>query len=182
MRKTALAYILIALIALVPFPADAAGNDVVFAGSGWGHGVGMTQYGAYGMALQGSSAAAILAHYYPTTSLGTISSGAVKPFLLSEEMPLWVGVMQDEQTVTFRAQGDAATLCLESGDQICTTAAQPGQLWRFQVQEDGSGCVFARNDGGAWVLGRDDQGIPEIRIRAYSGPDGPEILLGRPGD
>lgn len=33
-------------------------------GAGWGHGVGMSQYGAYGMAQAGSSAAAILAHYY----------------------------------------------------------------------------------------------------------------------
>ena len=150
MRKAALAYILIALVALVPSPA-VAGDDVVFAGSGWGHGVGMTQYGAYGMALQGSTASQILHHYYPTTSLGTISAASVKPFLLEEAMPLWVGIMQDELTVTFRPQGDAATLCLESGTQTCPTAAQPGELWRFEVLEDGSGCVFARNDGGGWV-------------------------------
>jgi len=33
-------------------------------GRGWGHGVGMDQTGAYGMALEGSSFEAILKHYY----------------------------------------------------------------------------------------------------------------------
>ncbi|MCB9729474.1 MAG: SpoIID/LytB domain-containing protein [Deltaproteobacteria bacterium] len=35
-----------------------------FTGGGYGHGVGMCQYGAIGMAERGSSAAAILKHYY----------------------------------------------------------------------------------------------------------------------
>jgi stage II sporulation protein D len=43
----------------------------VAAGRGWGHGVGMVQWGAYGKALLGYSAADILAYYYgglrPTT-------------------------------------------------------------------------------------------------------------------
>ena len=38
-------------------------------GGGNGHGVGMSQYGAYGYALHGSSYQAILAHYYQGTSL-----------------------------------------------------------------------------------------------------------------
>ncbi|MEN0129223.1 MAG: SpoIID/LytB domain-containing protein [Brevundimonas sp.] len=33
-------------------------------GSGWGHGIGMSQYGAYGMALDGYSATEIVKHYY----------------------------------------------------------------------------------------------------------------------
>jgi SpoIID/LytB domain protein len=35
-----------------------------FRGGGWGHGVGMSQYGALGMALKGRSAADIVAFYY----------------------------------------------------------------------------------------------------------------------
>jgi stage II sporulation protein D len=37
---------------------------VVFAGKGWGHGVGLCQVGAYGMALRGADYSDILAHYY----------------------------------------------------------------------------------------------------------------------
>ncbi len=39
-------------------------------GHGWGHGVGLAQYGAYGYALHGWSWDKIVAHYYPGTTLG----------------------------------------------------------------------------------------------------------------
>lgn len=39
---------------------------------GYGHGVGMSQYGADGMARRGASARDILAHYYPQTDLRPI--------------------------------------------------------------------------------------------------------------
>ena len=39
-------------------------------GRGWGHGVGMSQYGALGFALRGTGYARILAHYYRGTTLG----------------------------------------------------------------------------------------------------------------
>jgi stage II sporulation protein D len=50
---------------------DAAGRleAVVFAGKGWGHGVGLCQVGAYGMALRGADYKAILAHYYRGSKL-----------------------------------------------------------------------------------------------------------------
>jgi len=39
--------------------------EFVFLGRGWGHGVGLCQNGAYGMALGGSTFEQILKHYYP---------------------------------------------------------------------------------------------------------------------
>ncbi len=39
-------------------------DAVVLNGRGWGHGVGMVQWGAYGKALRGWSASQILAYYY----------------------------------------------------------------------------------------------------------------------
>jgi stage II sporulation protein D len=41
----------------------------VFTGRGYGHGVGMSQWGAQGMALAGKSAEEILKHYYPGIEL-----------------------------------------------------------------------------------------------------------------
>ena len=49
------------------------GATVTFFGRGYGHGVGMSQYGARGRALDGQSAADILAHYYAGTTLGTVA-------------------------------------------------------------------------------------------------------------
>lgn len=39
---------------------------------GYGHGVGMSQYGAHALALTGKSHQEILAHYYPGTTLGVV--------------------------------------------------------------------------------------------------------------
>ena len=44
-------------------------GKVTFKGSGYGHGVGMSQYGADGMARQGYNYREILAHYYRGTKL-----------------------------------------------------------------------------------------------------------------
>jgi stage II sporulation protein D len=44
-------------------------DGYVFEGSGYGHGVGMSQWGAYSMARAGHSPAAILEHYYPGTRI-----------------------------------------------------------------------------------------------------------------
>ena len=41
----------------------------IFYGRGWGHGLGMCQTGAYGMALEGATFQQILQHYYPGINL-----------------------------------------------------------------------------------------------------------------
>ncbi|MHC4605378.1 MAG: SpoIID/LytB domain-containing protein [Planctomycetota bacterium] len=40
-------------------------DEIVVRGRGWGHGAGMCQYGAYGMAAEGRSGIEILEHYFP---------------------------------------------------------------------------------------------------------------------
>lgn len=44
-------------------------GEAVFRGAGWGHGVGLCQWGANGMAQQGSSFLEILAKYYPRAAI-----------------------------------------------------------------------------------------------------------------
>ncbi|MBV8079454.1 MAG: SpoIID/LytB domain-containing protein [Actinobacteria bacterium] len=58
-----------------------AASTVVFSGHGWGHGVGMGQWGAYGYALHGWTYDKILAHYYPGTTLGTAPGATVRVLL-----------------------------------------------------------------------------------------------------
>jgi len=50
----------------------AQGNYIVFTGTGWGHGVGMDQWGANLMAEQGQSARQIIEHYYPQAQITQI--------------------------------------------------------------------------------------------------------------
>jgi stage II sporulation protein D len=50
---------------------DADGGRVfTFYGRGWGHGVGLCQTGAFGMALAGRTYREILSHYYPGATIG----------------------------------------------------------------------------------------------------------------
>jgi stage II sporulation protein D len=52
-------------------PPSSYGEAVfVVSGRGYGHGVGMSQYGAYGQALAGRTYEQILAHYYTGTQIG----------------------------------------------------------------------------------------------------------------
>jgi stage II sporulation protein D len=54
-------------VALVAPTAAGAGTVFLLDGRGWGHGVGMSQWGAEGYARHGYSHRQILAHYYPQT-------------------------------------------------------------------------------------------------------------------
>jgi SpoIID/LytB domain protein len=56
---------------VVDISRDGSGNPVsfVFYGGGWGHGVGMCQAGAEGMALQGFTYEQILKHYFSETEI-----------------------------------------------------------------------------------------------------------------
>ena len=53
----------------------------VVSGRGWGHGVGMSQYGAYGQALAGRTYDQILAHYYTGTTIGKAGRKEVRVLL-----------------------------------------------------------------------------------------------------
>ena len=63
---------------LAPLPAAAT---FVINGRGWGHGVGMSQYGAYGYAQHGYTYQEILAHYFPGTDLTTVPKSRVRVLL-----------------------------------------------------------------------------------------------------
>jgi stage II sporulation protein D len=60
--------------AVLAAPANAASRFTI-RGAGFGHGVGMSQYGAYGFAKHGYGYADILAHYYTGTALGAADPG-----------------------------------------------------------------------------------------------------------
>ena len=55
------------------FTVNFSKNRFIFTTQGFGHDVGMSQYGANAMALSGADYTEIIAHYYPGTSLKTLS-------------------------------------------------------------------------------------------------------------
>ena len=97
-------------------PSAAYGEAVfVVSGRGWGHGVGMSQYGAYGQALAGRTYDQILAHYYTGTEIGKTGRKEVRVLLaegrravtISSTLPF---VATDATGATFKLPKGALTL------------------------------------------------------------------------
>ena len=63
-------------------PATVSATTLVINGRGWGHGVGMSQWGAYGYAKHGVAYDKILAHYYPGTALAPAPVGKINVLLV----------------------------------------------------------------------------------------------------
>jgi SpoIID/LytB domain protein len=72
---------LAAMLAVAP-AADAAKKRFTIRGAGFGHGVGLSQYGAYGYALHGATYDQILTHYYTGTALGSTDPAHVVRVLI----------------------------------------------------------------------------------------------------
>lgn len=56
------------------FTVDVKGKEIIFTTKGYGHGVGMSQWGANGMAKEGSTFEEILTHYYQGVNLSVLKS------------------------------------------------------------------------------------------------------------
>src|SRR3954452_7780871 len=66
-------FLSLALACLLPASsAAAAASKFTIRGAGFGHGVGMSQYGAYGFAQNGFAYRDILTHYYTGTAIGNL--------------------------------------------------------------------------------------------------------------
>ena len=95
----------------------------VVKGAGFGHGVGMSQYGAYGYAKHGFGYRDILAHYYTGTTLGTTGDQSVRVLL-----------RDGARSVSFRGAGSA-----------CGTGLKPGK--GYIAKRKGSGVVVRSKKG-----------------------------------
>jgi stage II sporulation protein D len=75
--------------------AAAGAATFVVTGHGWGHGVGMSQYGAYGYAQKGVGYAKIVLHYFPGTELGQAPVSKVRVLLTSGAATLPIASASD---------------------------------------------------------------------------------------
>ena len=107
--------LLIAATVLLLAPATAAAADVVIDGRGWGHGVGLSQWGAQGYAVREARGHEfILAHYYTGSSLGTAPATRMRVRLKAARAPKLSGAtravsggrrvrLRDDRAYRFRA-------------------------------------------------------------------------------
>jgi stage II sporulation protein D len=80
-----------ALLVLVPGRAAAQTPTFVFSGHGFGHGVGMPQYGAYGYAQHGWTYDRILGHFYQGTTLGQTKAAKIRVLLAAGRSSVTIG-------------------------------------------------------------------------------------------
>ena len=124
------------------YPAR-AGGSVTFYGGGYGHGIGMSQYGAQGQALAGRDYETIVEHYYTGASLTDLVSavGSETSPLLEYEEALWVGIATNETSIEFKAVDGGLSICHEGGDCPISPSPQAGETWKVVVTGAGE-CVF----------------------------------------
>jgi stage II sporulation protein D len=92
-------------------------------GSGFGHGVGMSQYGAYGYTKHGFTYDQILTHYYTGTTIGTTADRSVRVLL-----------RDGARSVSFRGAGSA-----------CGAGLKPGK--GYLAKRKGAGVVLQSKKG-----------------------------------
>jgi SpoIID/LytB domain protein len=96
-------------------------------GHGWGHGVGMAQWGAYGYAENGMTYDQILAHYYPTTQLTTAPSTPLR-ILLATGKKLAIASLADFEV----RDAEGATLPLPAGSYTLDPSLALGDVGVLQ--------------------------------------------------
>ncbi|HET9508263.1 MAG TPA: hypothetical protein VFO81_09985, partial [Gaiellaceae bacterium] len=89
-------------------PKPVTATTFVFSGRGWGHGVGLSQYGALGLANEGRTHAEILAHYYTGTELSQAPVARVR--VLVGEAKATVTVSSEEPFRVRDASGETHAL------------------------------------------------------------------------
>jgi len=110
---------IVATFALSIFPSTANANDLpasfAFQGSGYGHGVGMSQIGARAKALSGESSTAILQYYYTGTSVETVTDTQI----------LRINIGHLLTSAKLRSDSNGAQLQLFAGELGETQTATP---------------------------------------------------------
>ena len=131
-------------VLLMPTQALAGLPDITFYGQGSGHGVGLSQYGAKGMAIGGASYQEILYRYYTDSSLQNLSVVAGGSFLTNDAQPVWVGLLQGQSQISFQLETGSANLCFDQSGG-CVAVAQPGEAWSFGLTDAGECSVSRRS-------------------------------------
>ena len=115
MRRTVV--LIVAVVTLMPASLLAGADSSLpweFDGGGWGHGLGLSQYGSQGMALDGYTYHEIIDHYFSGADVKHLNTIGAEAWLYDPEA-LWVGMYQNQVVQTFEAIGNDIDVC-QTGD------------------------------------------------------------------
>jgi Sporulation protein and related proteins len=151
-------------------------STITITGAGWGHGRGMSQYGAYGAAKKGLSYSGILSFYYPGTVLSDVTG--------SSTIRVWISADNDNRLHFRSVKG--LQVYDTSGHKVNLPTGSKYTNWR--IARSGTTSVLAyRNTAGKYVTyktslnptqvwrvkntstGTIKLGMPDYTTRVYSG-------------
>ncbi len=146
-------------------PADPCGppDKFTITGAGFGHGVGMSQWGAYGMAQEGADAATIVSHYF----LGS----SVQP--VQDDMNIRVNLLYHVANAKFRTEpleAGGGAIELTIGSTI--VLGGPSDTFTTELVPEGVRVIKTTN-GAATDLGT----APKIGVR-WAGTKTPGTAVG----
>lgn len=158
MNLRSLAYTVLSalLLCLGATSSASAAAKLNIRGAGFGHGVGMSQYGAFGMAREGWTYSRILGHYYTGTELG----------ITDPNRPVRV-LLRSGSTVSFSGASEAGgrrldpstTYSVRSGPGGSVQMLSPGRRRLASV----SGAIRVSGPAGLNTGGRSYRGVLELR-------------------
>lgn len=168
-RKSLILAALSAVLAVPMGAAPAAATEDpvwILEGAGWGHGVGMSQYGAYGMALDGATSAEIIDHFYSGAFIDELPNRSL-PTWWSDPYPLIVGLEQDATSVAVKAINGSIEVCQPSGGAGCTPQVIPANA-TVTISGDGEACTVSgatTSTGSCDIdVSWEDDGITRVKV------------------
>lgn len=141
------------ILSLLPGSPAFAARSVTITGGGWGHGMGMSQYGAYGRANRGDAAPEILEHYYSGTNV------------TAADMPrtLRVGLLEYRSSISATssalADGGGKIVFKVQGSKERIARGGAGSDWRVEPSSTG-GMRLYKNGNQVRTDGRSVFGDP----------------------
>src|SRR4026209_1354879 len=145
LRRVRLLVTTITVVAMVLWGSVANAADTFrFHGSGYGHGIGMSQWGAYGLANKGWSYRQILTHFYSRTSVVESSTPPKK---------IRVGLTSGRTTIHLTAKNGPVRLWLDGPRATFVARTPGGKTWTISAASVESKYTI-RDDTGALVGGK----------------------------
>ncbi len=149
MRRALLLSFVVLAAVLGPAAPGRAADSFTFYGSGFGHGLGMSQWGAYGLAQEGWTHQRVLTHFYSGTKLAkadappktlriglvqgktkirlTASSGDVDLRVGDAKTGDIAGTIPNGETWTIRIENQAYKIMDANGDQVGDPVGGPSE-------------------------------------------------------
>ncbi len=162
---TVLVGALVATLVSGTLPAAAAPSSFTFHGSGYGHGVGMSQWGAYGLARMGWGHQRILTHFYRHTRV-------VRRSTLPDKIR--VGITSDRGTIHLKAKAGPVRLRIGHPKRgRLVGKIRQNRTWTVSAGRDG----YRVRNGAGKTIGRRTWGGPGRHLYVTYAGSGSRVFV-----